>query len=245
MLNRGKEDAPVQSQSSGREERTTLFGRKNFSLVLETIAAVAIVTLLAKLFLATRKPAVQTVPILDLKQAPVQASSSEGPWTPEKAFDGVHRIVAADTHRWVTASVLGDREEWIAVDLGKDMVLERIMVDWELAYARDFAVRTRTSVQGFVPDPSLWTRVGSVTGFREVKLTAVNDSASQEDVVFDFAAGRVQHGQYMAATAAEIEPFSPIARHVMINPTGRGAQNHGVYSIHEIEVAARPLNSVR
>src|SRR6185295_14340159 len=107
---------------------------------------------------------------LDLRSAPVQCSSFEPPHIAARAFDGVHRVITGDHYRWVSSPIQGDKSEWIAVDLGKDMRILRVTVDWELAFAKDFSVRTRTSAEQFVADPSQWTQRGLVAGFEEKNI---------------------------------------------------------------------------
>ena len=185
-------------------------------------------------------------PVLDLRTAAVRCSSFEAPSTPELAFDGVHRVFAVrETNRWVSDVFVGDRSEWIAVDLERDMLLSSVAIDWELAFAKDFSLRTRTSAEGFVEDPARWTERGRVMGFRENKHGAVNAVGNQEDVVFDFARRKVRLGAWMGAAKADLDTRPAVARHVMIQATARGPNNPGVYSIHEIEIAAQPAESRR
>ena len=191
-------------------------------------------------------------PGLNLRTAPVRASSvhelhfgDTRIHGAEKAFDGVHRITVAasdpnDSHRWVSSSVVADHEEWIAVDLGADMELEEIVLDWEEAYAKNYTVRTLTSAQGFDDNLARWIVVGEVQGFREVVARSVNDLKSIEDVVFDFEMGRIYVADWMAASRTQIKPGLPVARYVMLNCTARGG-NPGVYSVHEMKIVAHPL----
>jgi serine/threonine protein kinase len=195
------------------------------------------------LTMVLRKPVASSN--LDLKLAPVRSSSFEPPNVPERAFDGVHRVVTGDHYRWVSGAFTGDRSEWIAVDLGKDMQLLRVTIDWELAFARDFSVRTRTSAEEFVADPAQWTQRGLITGFEEKNIMAVNDSESIEDAIFDFEHGNARVGAWMSADQADVETAPVVARHVMINLTARGKYNPGVYSIREIVIAAKPAGKAR
>lgn len=178
---------------------------------------------------------------LDLRAAPVRASSFTPDSYPERAFDGLHRNYdIRESNRWASATVVGDTSEWIAVDLGRDMLLREVVIDWELAYAKDFTVRTRTGVEGWSDDPAQWTERGRVHGFAEKTHGAVNAVTNISDVTFDFGAAKIRLGSWMSADRTEIEKRSFVARHVMINATARGVNNPGVYSIHEVEIAARP-----
>jgi hypothetical protein len=120
------------------------------------------------------------------------------------------------------------------------MEVERVAVDWELAYAKDFEVRTRRTAEGFVEDPSQWTERGWVRGLKEVNPSAVNDTASQDDAVFDLHGAKVHLGPWLRADATWIGSRPVVARHVMVVPTARGSNNPAVYSIYEIGIAARP-----
>lgn len=180
--------------------------------------------------------------LLDLRAALVRASSLDGAaWAPRHVFDGVHRVLGDDSYRWVSGSFIGEHEEWIAVDLGEDMLVEKVTVDWELAYARDYSLRARTSAQGFLDDSSSWEVVGSVTGMRETVPNSVNEVENQEDAVFDLKRGQVRFGDWLEAEATSIKPRPVLARHLMLSMTGRGAHNVALYSLHEVEVVARPL----
>ena len=158
------------------------------------------------------------------------------------AFDGVHRVIGDNHFRWASEAVVEDLSEWVAVDLGEDMEIDWISIDWELAFAKDFVVRTRRSSEGFTEDPSRWTRQASLTGFREKRPQSVNAVENQDDVVFDFEHGRVWVSAWMDADEEQIVAKPVIARDVIINPTARGANNPGVYSIHEVEIGAKPWN---
>lgn len=187
---------------------------------------------------------------LDLRTAPVRASSIEilpsypvDAFAAAKAFDGIHRITTGmldpnDQHRWTTATGLTP-DEWIAVDLGADMRLEQIVIDWEQAHAKDYTLRVRTSAEGFVDNPADWRVAGGVRGFHELAGGSVNALTNREDVTFDFLKERVQIAPWVHADTTWCEPGLPLARHVMVHCTARGG-NPGVYSIHEITIAAHP-----
>jgi serine/threonine protein kinase len=183
---------------------------------------------------------------VDLRSAVVRASSFAPPHTPERAFDGAHKVVTGERRQWNSAALVGDRNEWIAVDLGKDMQVLQVAIDWDIAFARDFSLRTRTSAEDFVAEPSQWTQRGFVQGFEErADLNAVNDSKSIDDAVFNFEQGQVQIGRWMATDKSEIEAGPVIARHLMVHLTKRGQFNRGLYSIFEIEVVAKPVEKGR
>ncbi|MDE6513131.1 MAG: discoidin domain-containing protein [Muribaculaceae bacterium] len=83
--------------------------------------------------------AVATVSVRDVAEANLaagkqaRASSYVGGNSADKAFD-----LNPDT-RWESAGADG---EWLAVDLGSAFVLNRVVINWEAAYASSFAVET-------------------------------------------------------------------------------------------------------
>ncbi|MFI8526032.1 discoidin domain-containing protein [Promicromonospora sukumoe] len=91
---------------------------------------------------------------------PVTTSSTDDPArTGEMAVDG-----NAGT-RWGSA---WSEPEWIAVDLGADYDLSRVVIDWETAYASGYEIQTS-------PDGEAWTTVHTVTdgdgNFDDLALT--------------------------------------------------------------------------
>jgi hypothetical protein len=76
---------------------------------------------------------------------PVKASSNmncDGATTPGAAVDGKSGT------RW--SSQFSD-SEWIAVDLGRPETIARVVLDWEAAYARAFAIEVSTDGQSWRP----------------------------------------------------------------------------------------------
>lgn len=190
-----------------------------------------------------RAPAAGRAAAPGLAGAVVRCSSFQSPSSVEGAFDGIHRIATfQESNRWVSSAFVGDRSDWIAVDLGRDLRITSVAIDWELAFAKDFTVRTRTGAEGFGADPEDWRQRGAVAGFGEAYRTAVNETNHIDDVVFDFAGGVVRMGDWMSAQRAEIDSRPPVARHVMIQATARGGNNPGVYSIWEVQIATEPAD---
>lgn len=219
----------VEAQEDLRREK-----RRRGKLLLATAAAT--VTWIAAAAMMAKASKIQP---LNLKNATARASSSLEFQSPANAFDGTHRSETNEFTRWVSRSDIINANEWIAVDLGADMELRSVVIDWELAYAKDFTIRTRTSAEGFVEDPKLWTEQGRITGFKEGSHWAVNSIANEKDVIFDFVRGEARVAEWMRAEKAQVNGKRPVARHVMINPTARGPNNPGVYSIYEIEITAK------
>ena len=51
------------------------------------------------------------------------------------------------------ASPGGALPQWIYVDLGEDMTLKHVLLDWEAADGIDYSLRGRTAAQGTSTDP--------------------------------------------------------------------------------------------
>lgn len=214
-------------------------GRSHRWLWLAATAALA--ALCAAFALRERFSAQYYGPFLDLRKAPVRSSTFALESIPEGAFDGFHRHYdVQNSNRWASATILGDASEWITVDLGQDMRIRAVVIDWELAYAKDFTIRTRTSREGWTNDPSLWSQRAKVAGFKEKYHGAVNAITNVADVAFDFKRSEVHLGDWMEADQAKIETVPFVARHLMVHATARGLNNPGVYSIQEIQVSAQP-----
>ncbi|MYW02007.1 alkaline phosphatase [Streptomyces sp. SID3343] len=80
---------------------------------------------------------------------PTTASSSESSSLgPAKAVDG------SATTRW--ASEEGSAPAWISVDLGADVPISRVRLNWEAAYAKAYRIEVST-------DASAWTKVFETT----------------------------------------------------------------------------------
>lgn len=245
MARAGLAEGDLRPENLDRRGETRPRGwRRRVDRPLRVGVVVGLVGLAVGLKLAYSKwfPAAARATAPGLKGAVVRCSSFQAPSVAAGAFDGIHRIAAIqESNRWVSAAFVGNRSDWIAVDLGRDMRIAAVAIDWELAYARDFSVRTRTSAEGFAKDPKNWGQRGAVVGFKEQSRAAVNDMCHLDDVVFDFGRGGVRLGEWMNADRTEIDPGPPVARHLMIQATARGANNTGVYSIWEVRITAEPV----
>lgn len=93
-----------------------------------------------------------------------RASSALGANTADKAVD-----TDRDT-RWESRF---DDNEWIAVDLGDTYMLNRVVIDWEGAYAREYEIATSL-------DGETWTPAASVTdGHGGVETIAIPDAVGR------------------------------------------------------------------
>ncbi|WP_051798074.1 discoidin domain-containing protein [Catenuloplanes japonicus] len=120
----------------------------------------AVLVLAAGLLVAS--PA-EAAPVLLSRGKPVLASSSEGEGTPASAaVDG-----DAGT-RW--SSTFAD-PQWLRVDLGATATLDRVVLNWEAAYASAFQIQTSG-------DGNAWsTAYTTTTGAGGVQSITVNGSA--------------------------------------------------------------------
>lgn len=134
---------------------------------------------------------------LDLSAAQVWTSSEQSADRPgEEAFNGV----ADGNNRWATTFLggAGDdqsmRNEWLIVDMGTDINIGRIEVNWETARAEDYTWRIRTEAQGLpTPAPidldrdsvtySDWTEIASVVDALSV---GNNTDLNNPDQIFDW-----------------------------------------------------------
>lgn len=224
---------PLESGTGAGKSRGSSSPRKGV-----WVTALAFAGMVIAVFIVIRSPPPQ---VLDLSRAMARSSSSIPPAKPERAFDGKHRDTAGpDEYRWSTGFTFGAINEWIAVDLGKDTRLSSVTLDWELAYAKDFVIRTRTEAEGFVADPARWKLRGKVAGFQERSFAEVNNEAHIEDVIFDFKGGEVRVAEWMKADQTGIEKSPVTARHVMVQITALGRNNYQVVSLYEIQIAGWP-----
>ncbi|MFD0476770.1 discoidin domain-containing protein [Nonomuraea thailandensis] len=123
----------------------------------------AVMAALAALILSGLTPAAPARaadPLLS-QGRPATASSSEGAaWSAAAAVDG-------DTGtRWSSSS--GD-PQWLQVDLGAPATISRVVLEWEAAYGRSFAIQTSN-------DATTWTDAYATTtgtgGTQTIDLTA-------------------------------------------------------------------------
>lgn len=138
----------------------------------------------------------------------VAASGFQG----AEAFNGV----ANGSNRWATAFSEGEnRNEWLMVDLGQDVNLNTISLNWETARANDWTWRIRTDAQGLpaiaptqgVPGSitfSDWTQIASVTDALSI---GNNTDLGNPDQTFNFTTGTASStnagdGAITAATGA-------------------------------------------
>ena len=181
-------------------------------------------------------PNVANGAVLDLSSATTDALTVENATnTDPKAFDG------NTSTRWASASGQGDNT-WIWVDLGSDLTLRSVAVDWEVADATTYKLYRLTNAEatsiGFVGDGSdavnlaNWATIASVTD--------VNDAAAHHAIdTFDFVNDTVSLTRGVGPGTATIDVHAPSVRYLLTNPIS-DKDIHGGVSIFEVTVDAVP-----
>jgi hypothetical protein len=173
------------------------------------------------------------VPFLDLRTAPVQASSVFSPdYAAANAFDRLKLSTGPNTARW--ASAPSGAPHWIYVDLGRDLAIRRVTADFDPACARDFFLRYRTEAQGPSNDPNDWQAIAQVTGFSLGGTQGVDGP----DVFFDFLESRLSMpGNVAPGAVASIGTNIFVGRYLMLHVTGTETGFNHV-SVWEMQVDA-------
>jgi hypothetical protein len=170
------------------------------------------------------------VPVLNLTSATAVSSGDfNETFTANKAFDGLRLSTGPNSSRW--ASPGGAQPQWIYVDLGEDMTLKQVLLDWEAAYGIDYTLRGRTAAQGPSADPFDWTELAAVSGYAQA-----SHGLDGADVVFDFEGDRVVLQSATAEPAfATIVDSAPAVRYLMLDGQ---TSTLPLFSIWEIQVNA-------
>jgi hypothetical protein len=171
------------------------------------------------------------IPFLNLTTAPVQADSIfNATFPPQNAFDGLRLSTGPNTVRW--ASLATAVPHWIWVDLGQDMQLRNVWVDWENAAAADSTLRVRSSAEGPSSNPADWHTVASYTGYAQT-----GNGVDGPDVMYDFAHGAIQFPGNISPTASGTVSTNIVGRYLMLHTTAiSGGFLHA--SIWELQVDA-------
>lgn len=173
------------------------------------------------------------VPFLDLRTAPVQASSIfNADYPARNAFDGLKLSTGPNTARW--ASAPSGAPHWIYVDLGRDMALRRVTLDFDPACARDFLLRYRTAADGPTTNPDDWQAIGGATGYSQ----GITQGIDGPDVFFDFLESRLQMpGNVASGAVGSIGTNIFVGRYLMLHITATEA-GFGHVSVWEMQVDA-------
>jgi hypothetical protein len=172
--------------------------------------------------------------VLDLSSAMTDASSFEsGTYTHSRAFDG------DSSTRWASARNQGDNS-WIWVDLGSDLTLQSVNIEWEVADANTYKLYRLTTAEaasiGFVGDGSdavnlaNWSEIASVEN--------AEDGDNNDVDSFDFVNDTVTLRGSGAGTTSILH--APTARYLLTNPISDIDIHTGV-SIYEVTVDANPV----
>ena len=155
------------------------------------------------------------VPFLDLRTAPVQASSVFSPDYPAaNAFDRLKLSTGPNTARW--ASAPSGAPHWIYVDLGRDLAIRRVTADFDPACPRDFFLRFRTEADGPTANPDDWQAIAQVTGFSQGNTQGIDGP----DVFFDFLESRLSMpGNVAPGAVASIGTNIFVGRYLMLHVT--------------------------
>ena len=173
--------------------------------------------------------------LLDLRTSPAAASSVWNPdYAPSHAFDGLDVSSGIATARW--ASAPNNTPEWIYVDLGQDMSIRHVLVDWEFAAARNCTLRVRTDAQGPSAVPEEYLEVASVSNYAQN-----GNGVDGADVIFDCVHGFVlMPGNTDPTATATVAPGGAMGRYLMIQGLVH-TQPFPHFSIWEMQVDAEPL----
>ena len=177
------------------------------------------------------------IQFLNLAAAPAQASSLFNATFPAAgAFDGLRQSTGPNTARW--ASAASGAPHWLLVDLGSDLLLRRIGLDWETAAGRDFTLRVRTSAEGFSANPDDYATVANVSGYAHA-----GQGVDGVDVFFDFLRAEILMPGNIAPTATTGINSAPVnARYLMLHSTAiTGTFQH--VSVWELQVDALDLRA--
>jgi hypothetical protein len=167
--------------------------------------------------------------ILDLSEAEVVESSIHGG---NPVFLGANAFDNDPGTRW--AGEFPNTEQWVHVDLGEDVALEKITIDWETANATDFQILMRTAAQGPDDDPASWTPVATVTGAAGLP----GGGALGDDHEFNFLTNEVVDLIELGIEEATIDVTNPVGRYLMIATTDYSTTCCGGPSIWEVVVEA-------
>lgn len=157
--------------------------------------------------------------LISLTSSSATASSSDLPAA--NAFDGNSGT------RWASSAA---DNQWICIDLGADITLDYVTLDWETAYAQSYSLRMRTSAQGWDSpvNPTNWTPIASVGG-----RSGISDGGG--GIVEDqFAFGSGTFTPLVGACTSSFVTNSPKGRYLMIHCVTR-ATGYG-NSLWEVKV---------
>jgi len=175
---------------------------------------------------------VTVISFLNLSTAPVQASSIFSPdYVPAGAFDGLRLSTGPNNARW--ASAPSGAPHWMYVDLGQEMQIRRVTVDWDPACGRDHTLRVRTAAQGPSSNPDDWRTVASVVGYAQA-----GQGVDGPDLLYDFIWPQiVAPGNTSPTMDSSIFESPIVGRYLMLHTTAI-APGFAHVSVWEMQVDA-------
>jgi hypothetical protein len=176
------------------------------------------------------------VPFLNLSSAPAQASSLFNATFPAVgAFDGLRLGNGQNTARWASATT--GLPHWLYVDLGGELSVRRVALDWDPACGSNFTVRIHPdSATGPSPNPDDWTTIATVENYAQA-----GQGIDGIDQLFDFVTEQVfLPGNISPTVVSSLDTTSLRARYIMVHVTGT-APGFGHVSVWEMQIDAVPL----
>ncbi len=176
------------------------------------------------------------VPFLNLSAAPAEASSLFNATFPAtRAFDGLRFSTGPNTARW--ASAASGAPHWLVVDLGRDLRIRRVGLDWETAAGRDSTLRVRTGAQGMSTNANEWQTIAIVTGYAQTA-----QGVDGIDIFCDFVQEQiVMPGNINSTATTSIEANPITARYLMLH--AMPSPGFGHVSVWELQVDAIDLRA--
>jgi len=198
----------------------------------------------ARLFKGESAGTAKSAVLLKLSAAPKDASSTGWNLPASHAFDGNTGSRWSSAPGLPPASPASRSHEWIWVDLGADVPLLSVWVDYENAAAVDYTLRLLTEAEGASlglaangragGGPDKWKIIATGEGLPKGttspnrKLRGVHDK-------WDFATGTAVIPDNAAGTAT-VSAVNPVGRYLMVDTTKASDRGYGNVSIREITV---------
>jgi hypothetical protein len=176
----------------------------------------------------------------------IASSQFSETFAPTKAFNGL----AGSEQGWATTfpavAAPDTRNEWLIVDLGQEVTINSIGINWELARAADYTWRILSDTDynnlgtvpvNFVPGSvtySDWTQIASAD------TTGAPDSANNPgliDQVFDFDLGTTSDATHAGITTMTVNDNTPRGRWLLFAATETWGGQAG-FQPWEFEISA-------
>lgn len=189
--------------------------------------------------------------VLDLTSATVDAKSVGWGLGPYLAFDdNLTTRSSTNPHVLPPFGSPSSTNEWIWVDLGADVKLNTVEVDWQISAGVDYTIRTLTDAQaaalGLTPDHAAagagnWTTIATAVDLSNGLPPGPRGShpwTPGAGDLWDFSTGWVIIPGGTPPGTATVHQTGPVARYLMIHTTEASDPAWGNASIWEINVTA-------